>query len=980
MPTKLKREDDIDSAYDYSPTAHSLSNSENATSDAYTSAGADQAEAFANDPANKSDNLTDSVRSQENDATDANGGWTVNRSGAAPRSGGGVVKVLKKGGPVGAILGILLALAGLFSFFGGPGLLIVNLAEKMTEKFNYQLTSMDIRTNKIITAKIKNTTTGVCTPVSIKCKFASFSDKEIDNFKKAGIEVVPDENASRTLTGRTKAKSFTFEGKSISASTFSSEMKSNPTFASAVRNGYNPKFAGMSDKIASKVFAKLKISKKSPLPDNAENDDERLKAIEEQTKNGQSGEAIHHKVGDPQDPPCSNPECKYSPDDIKAEAEAAHQTGTISDAAGEVDANDTKASSEALSELSKEGIGGVSKLTSLVKVTGLADNACSIYGMMKGVSIAAKTIRMAQMARFAMIFLTTASMIKAGDAKAEDVAFLGTMLTTTFTSTNSAGKKTTTLSATDSFGYRYAAFGDKGINEAATPFLAGGGLTGKLSSMTSAVTSVLGGKKNADSTCKTLGNPIVQAGSFIGGLALMIIPGGQAISGSKIAAQVGFAALTFTAEMLLPALLADIIAGKLVDKNTVGEPAGNAIAAGSGGMMSHLGLVGGNAPLKKSQAKQLVALNRDVRLSYAKIDQATKSPFDISSPNTFMGSIASSLAPYIYNNSTSVAGQLGSLASITTSAITNFAIPKSFAEDTENFDECTDPDYVDMDIATDPFCNPVPGILSPSLNDDPNVINDRLIAQDLIDPETGAPKGEYADFVTECMDRDNPLGSTGQDSTESDGSNCFLDESDQKKGDMYVHYVDMRVNDGMENGLDFGTGASTSSTTGSSLSSATPEMCKTLAAEDLGQIACKSYQFDNYGYLWGGGHPGTASQFMTKFTSGSFTPGKDAILDCSGLVRMAIFEATGKDISGTGSDSYPGMTKFFTEVPKSQAKAGDIMWKPGHVEVIVSNNSSTSKFGTFGAHTSNTVFDRQISPSSWSYADTVKVLRFTGGA
>jgi hypothetical protein len=116
---------------------------------------------------------------------------------------------------------------------------------------------------------------------------------------------------------------------------------------------------------------------------------------------------------------------------------------------------------------------------------------------------------------------------------------------------------------------------------------------------------------------------------------------------------------------------------------------------------------------------------------------------------------------------------------------------------------------------------------------------------------------------------------------------------------------------------------------------------------------------------------------MAKFTSGGFTPGKDAILDCSGLVRMSIFEATGKDIGGAGSDSYPN-TKYFTEVPESEAKAGDIMWKPGHVEVIVSNNTSTKKFGTFGAHTSNTAFERQISPSSWSYADTVKVLRFTG--
>jgi hypothetical protein len=425
--------------------------------------------------------------------------------------------------------------------------------------------------------------------------------------------------------------------------------------------------------------------------------------------------------------------------------------------------------------------------------------------MMKAVSIAAKTIRMAQMARFAMVFLTTASMIKAGDAKPEDVAFLGTMLTTTFTSTDSKGNKKTTLPATDSFGYRYAAFGDKGINEAATPFLAGGGLTGQLSGMTNMLSGILGGPKTADKTCHTLGNPLVQVGSFIGGIALMIIPGAQAISAAKIGGQIALAAATFAAEMLLPALLADIIAGKLVDKNTVGEPAGNAIAAGSGGMMSQLALVGGNAPLTKTQAKQMVAVDNEVKLSYAASDRATKSPFDISSPNTFMGSIFSGFIPYIYSGDQTFFGKIRDLASISASSISHFAVTPTYADTTESFDECTDADYQNIDLATDPFCNVVAGIPSASMNDDPNVVNDRLLAQGLIDEVTGAPIGDYATFVENCMDRQEPFGSTGQDSSAPDGTECFLDGNDQTKGDMYVHYVDMRVNDGMENGLNSGT-------------------------------------------------------------------------------------------------------------------------------------------------------------------------------
>ena len=239
MPTKLKREDDIDSAYDYNPTARSLSDSEKATSGSYADAGIDQAEAFANDPANASGD----VRDRETNATDDNGGWTVNRTpgGGAIKQGNRAIKILKKGGPAGAILGILLSLAGLVSFFGGPGLLIVNLAEVMTQKFNYQLASMDVRSDRIMAAKFKNSTTGVCSSVvSIRCKYSTFSKRELDNFKKAGFKVETD---GKSISGRYKITSLELEsGKPIAAKDFANELKNNPNFKTAMKRAYNPKF------------------------------------------------------------------------------------------------------------------------------------------------------------------------------------------------------------------------------------------------------------------------------------------------------------------------------------------------------------------------------------------------------------------------------------------------------------------------------------------------------------------------------------------------------------------------------------------------------------------------------------------------------------------------------------------------------------------------------------------------------------------
>lgn len=814
MPTKLRREDNIDEAYDYAPGAKNLKDAETSTDDSYANAGIDQLEAYANDPTNAS---RDTVEAKEADTNSAGGGWTVNRSGAgqAPSGQNRAVKILKKGSPVGVLLAALLAVAGLVSFFGGPGLLIVNLAEKMTEKFNYQLTSMDIRTNKIMIAKIKNTTTGCAKFAPVKCKFASFSEREIANLKKAGIEVVPDEAATKSLlTGRVKAKSLVYEGKTILPNEFEAALKKPNGFSTALRNGYNPKFAGVSDAIAAKTLARLKTSKRAPLPDDAANDDERMKAVQEQTKNGQTGSTgTTHTVGEKKDPSCTGSNCEtYTQADIDAEKAAIERTGAIGEEASKVDAEDSKAASRVLAELEDSGFDAVNKATNAIKITGLSDDACTVYGMMKAVSIAAKTVRKAQLARFAMMFLTTASQIKAGEAKPEDVSFFGTILTTTLVSTAANGTKKTTLPATDSFGYRYAAFGDKGINEAATPFLVGGGLTGTLSKVTAAITSIIGGPKAADKTCGTLANPFVQIGSFIGGLALMIIPGGQALSAAKIGGQLLFAAVTFAAQMLLPALLADIIAGKLVDKNTVGEAAGNAITAGSGVIMSDMALTGGNAPLTRDQAKQMVSVNEEVRLSYAAYERETRSPLDITSPHTFLGSIASGMMPYIHGGDRTIFGTIKNIASMPTSSMKNFITTPVSAAETENFDECTDIEYDNLNLATDPFCNIVSGIPSASMNDDPNIINDRLLAKDLIDATSGEPKGAYADFVNNCMNRKDPLGSTGQDSTGTTGEECILDPADQTKGDMYTHFVDMRVNDGMENELPVRTAGSSEPT------------------------------------------------------------------------------------------------------------------------------------------------------------------------
>ena len=779
MPTKLKREDDIDSAYDYNPTARSLSDSEKATSGSYADAGIDQAEAFANDPANASGD----VRDRETNATDDNGGWTVNRTpgGGAIKQGNRAIKILKKGGPAGAILGILLSLAGLVSFFGGPGLLIVNLAEVMTQKFNYQLASMDVRSDRIMAAKFKNSTTGVCSSVvSIRCKYSTFSKRELDNFKKAGFKVETD---GKSISGRYKITSLELEsGKPIAAKDFANELKNNPNFKTAMKRAYNPKFIGMGDKIFNRVARIMGINKAKPFDDNA-TDKERAAAVEDQTKNGSSS-----ADGINCDEKCT--------DEEKAKNRAAQQANDLGDGASDglnqgaeilAEADDIE---EAASKGALSSVGGTA--ASIIKITGPVDNACMVYGWVKTISMTAKAIRSVQMARYAMIFLKTASMIKAGVAQPKDVEYLGTLMTKV--TKDSKGKLS--KSATDSFGYRYAAFGDKGIDMAASPYIAGASFGGKIQTAVDTILKLLpGDKKSADKTCGVLANPIVQAGSAIVGVVSFFFGVGEV----KLTAQAAIAPLIALTGMFLPAMIGDILGGNLVGTNTYGEATGNIITAGSGGMLSKVASNGGNAIMHPSDAKSYMQLQDTVLADYANYDRQTLSPFDTSSPNTFLGSIYTQLAPYISQSTTSTYGALASIGTLVGSTFANIATPKTFADDAQSFTECSDSSYRDMDIATDPFCNPVVGIPPKYLGDDPNTINDRLLAQGLIDEETGEPKGEtYLNLVKDCIERQDPYASSA-DGEEDHTDTCFIDS--QQKADMYVHYIDQRNLDAMENGL-----------------------------------------------------------------------------------------------------------------------------------------------------------------------------------
>lgn len=717
----------------------------------------------------------------------------------------------KKKGPLGLIIGIVFGGGLGFGALFTPALGIVQLKETMVNKMNTQLGSMDARTQRVILSKVNNTTNFTC-KIKIKCKFKSMSAKQVARFEKAGFTI---ESIDEKAFGRKRIQSMSFKDSSgnkttITADNFKKNYKSNPEIRSATHKAYNPKFGGFSDKVWAKVKGKFGLSERGPKA--AATNEERAKNLQDGVKGGMGEDTFKNiQAGDekPCSPDCPGKDGKVSTDpeqrkkDSKYTASEANEFNEKATSLSDPEAKKVKTSA-AISEIEETVSSGASKgvlksLGNSFKITGLADTACTIYGSVQAVGYGAKTIRAIQLARYAMAFFTVADMIKAGKAKPEDVAFLGTILSSVAIDAKSAVKR---KSAFDSFGYKYAAYGETGkMSNYTMQFLAGGGLTGDLINITGRINEVLGG--NPRGVCRTLSNPWVMAGSLIGGIALAIFSGGT-FTGAQLAGQGLLAGAVIAATIILPKMLSDMIAGN-VTEGIVGEDAGDAITSGAGSMMGSTANSGGNSVLTKEQALAYNNLQQETIMAYNLESAKESGPFEVYNPNTFIGSIASRLY-FTFGNINNFSGYGSSLLSFVGGSASSL-IPKSLAASNAQtkaaLDMCKDFDYNSLGIAADPFCNPIFGIPPEYLDADNDDIIDTLKnAGWLVDNSTGDDyeNGDpYNKFIENCMNRTNPFGGVNSDNTGSDGKECIITGSDARlKAYAYILQIDNRVEDGMD--------------------------------------------------------------------------------------------------------------------------------------------------------------------------------------
>jgi len=693
----------------------------------------------------------------------------------------------------------LIGVGGIVGVFGiivmlltTPSLLIVQMKETMTNKFNTQLSSMDTRSNKLLLSKVSGATNGVCsTKIAIACKFASMKDKQIASLKKAGFTF---EGETKGLLGRTTVTAMVFDGKRIDARNFNSTIATDTKVRTAFKASYNPKYAGFSGKAWAAVASKYKINKQAPDLDGQDPDKakEKLKSITNDGMVDDTGAGKNVVAGEYKDPNCTVKDCATW---TQADADAASSSAAALSAEGKSGVSGSKVRA-AISDLSSKT--SVGTLGATVKITGVADSACMAIGALNTLTYAAKAIRTLQLVRYMMVFSSVADSIKAGgNPKPEDVAYLGTILTTTSKNTAKDGTVTNVGSATDSFGYKYAAYNDSSASKSsmniANRFMAGGGMVGSLSSFSNTIYGFFGdratARTTASATCGVLANPAVQAGSLLIGAAALFVPGVNV--GVELVKAGAMAAVAFGI-MMIPSLLSDIVAGS-VTNGIAGEESGNAIASGSGSLLSDsLAGQNGAAPMSKSDTLAYNNAQTETTNQYIADELQDTNPLDATNSNTFIGSIAASLLPL--RSSSNPFASIGSLFASSYKSIVPTTKAASNEDYAKSLDVCQDADAQDGGFAVDPFCNVIRGIPPQYINKDPIEVAEALFASGDLN-ENGVPQANYAAFIKKCMTSIEPLGySSGSEFKPDEAKDCVINDSN---ANYYLNYMDQRIELGM---------------------------------------------------------------------------------------------------------------------------------------------------------------------------------------
>lgn len=899
-----------DQHYDpYSDRARDLYRQENDSIPGYDRAndGLDDHPVSGGDASGKSGDTGSGATKNIDDTKDkeeqAGSGWNTNVTPGKSKARFDLRNVVKKKGPLGALILLLggggIGIVGLLS----PSLLLVQITDMFTNNFNDANTALSVRTNVMLGEKIKETknsfaesSDGKC---GIRCKFGSTSDTMIRNLKAKGYTV-----ESTSKFGRHTIQKITFpDGTEVkNGKEFKAVMK-DPVKAAQFARVFNSRTAYfLNSKFGSMLRSKLGIDKVYKL----------------------SGES-------------------------KDKFKQSFRTAIGLPPTASSDPNTNKTDDEKLNESPRYR----ATSAAIVKLSGTPSNAlegaCFAHDTSRVITASLKIAKMQAYAAFAMTFFNAAHKLKAGDGGGIDplvVSELGDMLTYTDANKTTADGKPNELyglSATDSYGYKAAAYGDTGTRPtyAQQHSLEASGLVGFLSVVAFFSTSTPEARAIAHGTCKGAGSDLatfIQCAptaptiiGYAGCVAANILAGvliGQAVNAA------------------MPHIIKAVIDTNLsnLDENTKGALAGDVLYPGAGAIMGGLASSYGMKAGNKEEIASYIAMSEEVRKqdeAIARIE-AKQAPLDIHNQHSFLGSMVRSmnLASYANSSLTSTASKLASTIPQSFNSLVTTTNAGTFMPVAENkinqygVTEC--PALETIGVAGDAYCMPAYVKSNAELSADTEANLDFMIENNYIDETTGEPKAdspesrgkEFQKFLDHCTFRVDAMGETTRSISEGEpgdyewfiGAKC--NENSEMVENFRIYAMDEPVNAAI-NGEE------------SVLKSST-QAAEPAPTTDASGPTENSGNFNDGGWAW----PGPKGSTACGFECYAGHTGMDVMGVPSGSNVYAVRDGT---VIHSGPDSY--MT-----AGTCQAMTGMNIWQGTQYSITIEHNVNGSKYQSYYTH------------------------------
>ena len=693
---------------------------------------------------------------------------------------------------------ILIALFGggsIITAIFAPGVTLLSLADTLERDLNSQLSAMTKSTDQLWRSKLKATTSGSCGAVTLKCKFQTVNPEKFNkalatanSTSRGHLSAVYDTD-SNWMSGRKKITHLQWVDQNgqthkLDAKNFTDMTKTDLELRKTMMIVANPRFHAFKLQTTLDFLKKNKTSYAKKLTGNTEDE---VRDSKEKARKGVGAvrftepRAILDEDG--------NETGRYEDPDTGREltAEEADSARRQQELVG-----NSEGTTKMLSTLGKGAM-----------ITGVVDSACTVYNMSRAVVAGAKLYRSQELIRYSMIYTNEAHAIRANLSTPESVKVASDdimyaepkneVADETKLAQTPAGEKLPMIenpnggkTGMDSPIYKLSSNQDipKKLNAETQAMMPGGGFTGTLSGINTAIANVLGASdpKTLSERCQIVQNPFVRTGALVIGIAA-----GLGSFGLSTAASIGGSTLISMALPYLAAQLSDMAAGN-VTKDLKGIGTVSAIAIGSGLMYNGFARSNGLMSMSPERMAKYQNGKREAYVSYDEIDQyaAKDNPFDVTNKFSFLGSLTRTTLPAMNAAKSSGAGVVSAISSLPSLAISAI-LPTTKAADErqtlvtpDRYKQCNDPDYAALgdEVSVDATCVMVFGLPDEAMAADPEDIIDWMVANKEIDPssDSGEPidndnDWNYKKYTEQCIDQ-QPGAAEDLEAEPTNGAGC----------------------------------------------------------------------------------------------------------------------------------------------------------------------------------------------------------------